>query len=226
MPAVEIQAVQTSRQQKQFLNFPWELYANDPNWVPPMRSNNRDLVGYGKHPFYDDAESQTFLAIRDGKVCGRIAAIVNHVHNKKYKEKRGIIGFYESIDDQDVANELFKAAIAWFRQQGMTELRGPINPSLNYECGMLIDGFDSPPTFMMTYNPPYYEKLWLEFGFEKSQNLFAYYGHVDMLESLDKKMEFIIEEATRRLNVQLRQIDTKNLEADVRMFLDIYNKSL
>lgn len=226
MSTVEIQSVETNSQQKQFLNYPWELYKGDENWIPPIRINNRELVGFGKHPFYDNADAQQFLALREGKIVGRISAIINHVHNKKYKEKRGIIGFFESIDDQSVADALFQAAGKWFAQQGMTDMRGPINPSLNHECGMLVEGFDSPPTFMMTYNPPYYEKLWTGYGFEKSQDLFAYYGHVDMLDSLDKKMEFIVQEATKRLNVTLRNISTKNFKEDVRAFLNIYNKSL
>jgi hypothetical protein len=105
-----------------------------------------------------------------------VAAIINHVHNERYKEKRGFFGFFESVDDHEVAAALFDAARQWFVERGMTAMRGPVNPSLNYECGLLIDGFDSPPTFMMTYNPPYYAKLIEGCGFGKAQDLYALLG--------------------------------------------------
>jgi len=108
----------------------------------------------------------------------------------------------------------------------MTSLRGPTNPSMNYECGLLIEGFDSPPTFMMTYNPPYYLKLIESCGLSKSQDMAAFWGHVDMLEGLDKKLEFIVVECKRRFNVHLRRLDRSRFDQEVRMFLDIYNQSL
>ena len=157
---------------------------------------------------------------------GRIAAIVNHGHNERHNEKTGFFGFFESIDDQEVAANLLTQAEDWLRQQGMDLVRGPCNPSLNYECGLLVDGFDSSPTFMMTYNPSYYEKLIANHGFEKTQDLYAFWGHVDMIESLDKKLDFIVAEATRRFEIKLRRIDTKRFNEEVRMFLDIYNQSL
>ncbi len=169
---------------------------------------------------------QTFLALRRGEPCGRVAAIINHVHNERYKEKRGFFGFFESVDDLEVAAALFDAARQWFAERGMTAIRGPVNPSLNYECGLLIDGFDSPPTFMMTYNPPYYAKLIEGCGFSKAQDLYAFWGHVDMLQELDKKLQFIIDEAKRRFGVKLRNMDRSRFKEDVRMFLDIYNRSL
>ena len=134
--------------------------------------------------------------------------------------------FFESIDDQDVANALFDTAHEWLRGQGMTDVRGPISPSQNYECGLLIDGFDIPPTFMMSYNWPYYQALWENYGFEKTQDLISFWGHVDMIESLDKKMAFVIEEAKRRFEINLRPINKKKFFQEVQMFLDIYNKSL
>ena len=101
----------------------------------------------------------TLLAERRGKVAGRVAVFVNDVHNRRYGEKRGFFGFFECVDDVAVARKLFEAGRAWLTQRGMTEWRGPVNPSLNYTCGLLIDGFDRPPTFLTTYNPPYYAGL-------------------------------------------------------------------
>ena len=105
-------------------------------------------------------------------------------------------------------------------------MRGPLNPSMNYECGLLIEGFDSPPAFMMTYNHDYYQALIEGYGFEKAQDLLAFYGHVDMIKSLDTKMNFVREEAIRRFNLTVRRLDRKRFSSDIQSFLDIYNQSL
>jgi len=226
MSNFQIKPVRSRREKKQFLQFPWKIYQGNEFWIPPIRSNQKELVNYTHNPFYDQAEIQTFLAFRDGEVCGRIAGIVNHAHNERYDEKRGFFGFFESIDDQEVAAGLFDAAGEWLKQHEMSAVRGPINPSLNHECGLLIDGYDSPPTFMITYNHDYYAKLIEAYGFCKVQDLFTFWGHIEMLETLDKKLAFVSEESKRRLNLKLRRMDTSRFIEEVRMFLDIYNKSL
>ncbi len=226
MSTIVIKPVATRREQKQFLLLPWKLYRGDPNWIPPLRLNQKELVGYARHPFYDDADIQTFLAYRDGKPCGRVAALVNHAHNRQYGDNRGFFGFFESIDDQEVAGGLFDAAKAWFAGRGVFAIRGPANPSLNYECGLLVEGFDVPPTFMMTYNPPYYERLILDWGFAKTQDLYSFWGHIDMLGGLDKKLAFIVQEATRRFRITTRRLDKSRFSEEVFTFVDIYNKSL
>jgi GNAT superfamily N-acetyltransferase len=226
MSNIEIQPVATRRARKQFLSLPWMLYKDDPNWTPPLRMNQKELVNYKKHPFYDDAEIQTFLALRDGQPAGRIAAILNHAHNRQHKENRGFFGFFESVDDPGVAHGLLDAAREWFADRGVMSLRGPTNPSLNYECGLLVDGFDWPAFFMMTYNPPYYAKLIESWGFEKVQDLYAFWGHTNMIEGLDSKLKFVVNEATERFNVKLRPMNRKDFLNDVKLFLNIYNESL
>lgn len=226
MPDVEVRPVSSGRERKQFLQFPWQLYKDDPYWIPPLRLNQKELVGYKSHPFYLDAERETFLALRDGQVCGRIAAIINHAHNRRYDEHRGFFGFFESIDDQQVASALFDAAGTWLKSKGMTAVRGPANPSLNYEVGLLVEGFDSSPFFMMTYNPPYYATLIENYGFARSQDLYAYWGHVEMLDSLDEKLAFITDAARERFDITIRPLNKKRFRQDVESFLDIYNKSL
>lgn len=218
--------VTSRREQKQFVNFPWKLYEGDPNWVPPLLMDHRAMLGYRRHPFYDDAEIQTFLAIRGGQVCGRIAAIVNHAHNRRANEKRGFFGYFESVDDQEVASSLFDVARAWLLERGMTAMRGPTNPSLNYEVGLLIQGFHSPPTFMMTYNKPYYAGLYENWGLRKVEDLFAFWGHIDMVSKLDRKLWFIGNEAKKRFNVTVRPLRTKHFREEVEMFLRVYNASL
>ena len=226
MTAVEIQPVVTRAQQRQFVNLAWAQYQDDPYWIPPLRQTINELLGYRSHPFHDYAKTQTFLALRDNRPVGRVAAIVNHAHNQRYDERRGFFGFFECEENQETANRLFQAASHWLLEQGMDCVRGPCNPSLNHECGLLIDGFDSPPMFMMTYNPPYYESLIEQAGFAKTQDLFAFWGHVSMIDNLDPKMRFVIDEATRRFDIQLRRINHRDFLNEVRMFLDIYNRSL
>lgn len=226
MSEVVVKPVESSREQRQFLELPWMLHRQDPLWIPPLRMNQAELTGFKKHPFYDIARRQVFLATRDGQPCGRILALVNDVHNQRYNEQRGFFGFFECIDDQQVANALFGAARDWLAAQGMTAIRGPANPSLNYECGLLIDGYHSSPTFMMTYNPPYYATLIEGYGFRKVKDMYAFYGHINMVDGLDPKLAFIVEEAKRRFQIQLRSIDNRRFDQDVHTFLDLYNKSL
>ena len=226
MSTLIVKPVTNRREKKQFLHLPWSLYRDDPNWIPPLRMNQKELVGYARHPFYDNAEGQTFLAIVDGKPAGRLLALVNRAHNERYRENRGFFGFFECIEDQEVASELFDAAREWLAERGMQSIRGPANPSLNYECGLLVDGFDSPPTFMMTYNPPFYADLIEGYGFRRVEDMYAFYGHVDMIDTLDSKLRYIIEGAKERFDVKMRTLNKRRFREEVRMFLDIYNRSL
>jgi GNAT superfamily N-acetyltransferase len=226
MPNLTIQRVTTSQQKKQFLQFPWTLYKDDPNWIPPLSGSAKEMVNYRPHPFYERNSVQTFLACRGDQVCGRIAAILNQGHIERYNERRGFFGFFDCRDDQEAADGLFDAVRQWFAEQGIRNVRGPTNPSLNYELGLLIDGFDSPPTFMMTYNPPYYERLIENYGFRKTQDLYAFWGHIDMLPQIGQKLRPVAEQIVERYNVKIRTLDRSRFQQDVEMFLDLYNRSL
>lgn len=226
MPHLEVVAVATRHERKLFFNLPWDLYRGDPNWIPPLRLVQKELLNYKRHPFYDDAEIQTFVALRDGKPCGRIAAIVNHAHNRQYEEQRGFFGFFESTEDEEVTGALFDAARAWFAERGIEAIRGPVNPSLNYECGLLVDGFDEPPWFMMTYNKPYYDRLIKNYGFYKAQNLYAFWGHIDMLDEISKRLYSISHGILERFDLKCRTIDVKRFDEEIKTFLNIYNQSL
>ena len=224
--APTILPVRSRRDRRDFLRFERDHYAGDPNWVPPIWAERKKLVGFKPHPFYDDAEATAFLARRDGRVIGRVVAIVNHAHNRHYDERRGFFGFFECEDDETTATSLLNTAAEHLRDKGMTAVRGPIHPSLNYEVGCLVDGFDTPPTFLIPYNHAYYDRLIKSAGFEKSQDVFSFQAHVDLLNDLDPKMKFVVDEAAKRFDVKCRPIDKSNFDADVRAFLDIYNRSL
>ena len=223
MTNLAIVPVRTRREQRRFLELPWFLHRHDPNWIPPLRSDQRAVVGYRPHPFYKTSEAQTFLACREGRVCGRIAAILNHAHNEYYHEKRGFFGFFECVDDPQVAHGLLDGVRDWFRAKGVHALRGPVNPGLEYTAGLLIDGFDSPPTFQMTHNPPYYPRLLEEYGFHKSQDLLAYRVHVGMLPAYNARLRPIAEQIIARYQVRVRPLQ---LHRDVDAFLSVYNRSM
>ncbi len=205
---------------------PWSLYRDDPNWIPPLLAHQRELLNFKRHPFYDDAAIENFVAYQNDEPVGRIAAIVNHAHNRRYGERRGFFGFFECIDDQAVADALLAAARHWWAEHSIDTIRGPANPSLNYEVGLLVDGFDTPPYFMMSYNKPYYGRLLEGCGLHKTQDMYAFWGHVDMLATLDKKVGFVAQHAAERFNVQIRNLDPNRFAEDIEKFLDIYNRSL
>lgn len=157
-----------------FITMVWSIYRDDPCWVPPVIADRRKLLDRKRNPFYRHAEMALFLARREGKVVGRVAAIVNHNHNRQHDDRVGFFGFFEAIDDQEVASGLLRAAEEWLRRHGMETMRGPVNPSMNDEVGLLIEGFDDPPQVLMTYNPKYYSRLIEAFGLRKVHDLYAY----------------------------------------------------
>ena len=226
MADVAVTPVHSRRERKQFLEFPWSHYRGDTHWIPPLRQNQKEMVGYAKTPFYEDNEVQTFLATKSGRVCGRIAAILNRGHNERFDERRGFFGFFECVDDQTVANTLFDAVRGWFTDRNIHKLRGPVNPSMNHEVGLLVDGFDSPPMFMMTYNPQYYGRLIEGHGFQKVQDLYAYWGHVEMLPKIQDKLKPVCDKIAQYCDVTLRPVDKTRFIEDVENFLDVYNRSM
>jgi GNAT superfamily N-acetyltransferase len=226
MDGLEIEAVDDRRQQRRFIRLPWRIYRDDPCWVPPLIHAQEELLGFRPHPFYEQSKSRSFLAVRGGRDVGRITAIVNAGHIERYGEPRGFFGFFECDDDVDAARALFAAARDWLHGQGMRTLRGPVNPSLNYECGLLIEGFDTPPFFMMTHARPYYAGLIEAAGLMKIEDLYAFWGRPSMVSSLDAKLGTMVQGVKERFGVNVRQFDRSRFTDEVRMFLDIYNSSL
>lgn len=223
---VDVRPVSSWSQRRQFLNLPWRLYRGNPHWVPPLRKTQKELVGYAKHPFQEISEQQTFLALRDGEPVGRISAILNEASNRHFDEQRGYWGFFESIDDAAVAHSLFDVVRDWFAKRGIKSVRGPTNPSMNYECGLLIDGFEMQPTFMMPYNPPYYQQLVESYGWVKTQDLFTYIGIAEQLQTFDPKLRRVYEGAKERFDIQIRPISKQNFKEEISLYLEIYNRSM
>lgn len=221
-----ISEVQSKSELKKFINSQWNFYTEDRNWVPPLKFERQKLLNTAKNPFFQHSRIKHFLAERDGKVVGRISALVNDEHNKTHNDKVGFFGFFECENNQETANALFGAAGEWLLKQGMDTMRGPANPSLNDECGLLVDGFDSPPVVLMTYNPPYYQVLVEGAGFEKAKDLYAY--KLDNEDYRSEKLSRLHKAVTERYGINIRRMDFKNkakfLE-DKNILKSIYNKA-
>lgn len=224
MDALNIEKVDCAKLQEIFLSFPRSLYHGNPFWVPP--TEERELVGFASHPFYNQAESQAFLASRNGEPCGRIAAIINHAHNEWHGVQHGFFGFFESIDDQEVANALLDSAVQWLSQKKCSLVRGPLNPAVSYQGGLLVEQFDRMPAFLIPYNPSYYVDLIERYGFQTAQNILSFTGNARMLEDINPKIEATAMMAIERFGVTMRQFDMARLEEEVAMYYDIYNRSL
>jgi GNAT superfamily N-acetyltransferase len=175
MEGLEIRKVQSKPDLKSFIRFPWKVYKGDPNWVPPLIMEMKDKLDRRKHPFFEHAEADYFLAYRGPEVVGRIAAVLDRTHNECHHEKTAFFGLFESFDDPEVARALIDAAAAWGRERGMDTLRGPMNLSMNDECAFLLEGFDAPPVVMMPYNPRYYLDLMETCGLVKAKDLYAFH---------------------------------------------------
>lgn len=226
MDGVRIEPVDTRAAQRRFIRLPWRIYRDDPCWMPPLIQSQEELLGFRPHPFYEKSRARSFLAVCGGRDVGRITAIVNAGHIERYQEPRGFFGFFECDDDPEAARALFAAAREWLHGQGMRAIRGPVNPSLNYECGLLIEGFDTPPFFMMTHARPSYARLVEANGFGKIEDLYAFSGKISMLSSLDSKLATMVQGVKERFGVKVRPLDRRHFTDEVRMFLDIYNSSL
>ena len=168
--SLRIERVQTDHQLRQFLKVPWLVYKDNPHWVPWLYHDRLFVFSKGKHPFFDHAEADFFIARRDDQPVGIIAAILNHRHNQFHEENVAHFGVFEVMDDPEAAKLLLDTAVAWAKERGTDKILGPVNLSTNDECGLLVDGFDIPPVVMMTYNPPYYVDLLEANGFTKAMD--------------------------------------------------------
>ena len=220
---VTVRPLTSSSDFKRFIDYPYTFYSGYPYWVPPLRSEIAKSLNPKKNPFFEHGKLQAFLAEDpSGKIVGRIAGIVNGMHLKKYDDQTGFFGFFECIEDYSIAEQLFDAAADWLGRQGLTRVRGPVNPSMNDISGLLVGGFDREPSVMMPYNPNYYEDFLMRYGFERAMTMWAYYIHYKYARTEKLKRGVKILER-RNPGVRLRKIDMKNFDRDARAILDIYN---
>mgnify|MGYP005839590671 CR=1 FL=1 len=223
----EIRPVETLRDRKAFVGFQYELYRNDPNWVPYLRSERMEFTDRQRCPFFEHGDVAFFRAVRHGRTIGTIAAIRNDRHNEFHGEKTGFFGLFDVIEEYPVAEALFDAAREWVKAQGMDTLRGPMSYSTNEECGLLVDGFDMPPVIMMTYNPRYYPEFVERYGFRKARDLYAYRVRAAEIgedgAGWPAKVRRAAEVAQKRYGVHVRKVNMRRLEEEIALAKQVYN---
>jgi len=215
--------IKIARNPDEFIKVAFIVQGNDPNWVPPLLMDLRKKLNKKKSSFLKHNEAEFFVAYKDGEPVGRIAVIKNNIHNQRYNKKDGFFGFFECINDQEVANALFDKAVEWFKSKGLNTIYGPTSYSTNDEVGLLVEGFDSPPFVMMPYNPEYYKTLIENYGFRKAKDLYAWY--YDPTLPIDERLEKLTEKVISRGNFRVRYIDLKNMDSEVEKIVDIYHDS-
>ncbi|MCO5142351.1 MAG: N-acetyltransferase [Oligoflexia bacterium] len=220
---VEFSPAENKREFKKFINLPWKIYKDDPAWVAPLKLTVLDNLDLKKNPFYKHAKICFWNAYKGKEHVGRIAAVVDERHNEFHNETTGFFGFFECINNLEVAKGLLSRAEAWLQKQGMTASRGPANPSFNHEVGLLVDNFKSPPFVMMTHNPPYYADLLEQAGYGKVKDLLAF--NMDRPEQFDSRISKIFQKVKEKGNISFRPIDMKNFKEEVRLIKDIYNSA-
>jgi ribosomal protein S18 acetylase RimI-like enzyme len=206
-----------------FLDVSYPIYGDDPNWVAPILDDLKKVFT-DVNPLFAHAEIALWVAERDGSDVGRIAGILDRSHNDFHSEKTAFFGFFESILDPDVAEALFETVGAWARSKGMERILGPMNPTTNDECGLLVDGFDDPPALMMTYNPRYYVELFEACGLTKAKDLLAF--NVEIAEKPLARLRRLADGFARReKDLVVRPIRKKTLKADLAKVKEVYNSA-
>lgn len=206
-----------------FLRLPWRVYADHPLWVPPLLVELRRRLDRRRNPFWGHARAAFFLARRDGQPVGRVAAIVDEVHNERWNEACGFFGFFECLPDREAAARLLEAAAAWLRDAGCTLLRGPVSPSTNDECGLLVEGFAEPPFVLMPYHPPYYQEFLEAWGLTKAMDLLAFAFHPR--DGLPPAVARAARAARERFGVTVRPLVRSRLAAELEILRRIYNEA-
>ena len=206
-----------------FIRFPWQIYQGDRNWVPPLIKDQ--LVRFSpNHPFRSHSEMILFLALQGGRIVGRIAGIIDHHYIAFHQEKVGFFGFFESMHDAGVAESLLSRVRGWLKGHGMEKMAGPMNPSTNDECGLLIEGFDAPPCLMMPYNPRYYPSLLEGVGLRKGMDLYAYWleesiFHHDRLDRITERLR------KREPQLWVRSLNLRDFDKELKIIKEIYNQA-
>jgi len=220
---IEVRQVTSRRERNAFIKFPWRIYKNDPTWVPPLIIERKGFIDRKRHPFYLHGDAALFLARRGTEIVGRIMASDDPNYNAVHQSNVGCFGLLDTIDDPEVADALFRAAGNWLRSKGRNEIMGPVDYSTNYVCGLLIDGFQYPPTLLTSHNPPYYTALIESCGFEKAKDLYAWWFSEPA--SAAARLRQLGSVFRKRQSVTIRKGNLKNLREESRRLREIYNEA-
>lgn len=223
MSSLVVRPLRSRRDRKAFIRFEWAMNSALEHWVPPLLADRRSLIDRKRNPFYHHADAEFFLAERDGRTVGRIGAILNENHNREHRERIGFFGFFDCVDDQAVADALFAAACEWLKGKNVTAVRGPASPSVNHEYGLLVEGFDDPPTVLMPYNPRYYARLIENAGFRKVRDLYTYsLEHEKVMSERFVRVGRLLRE---REGLTIRTLNMAEYETEVALIMDLYAKA-
>ena len=224
MPDLVVRPVRSAADRKAFLDVPYRLYADERHFVPPLRMDQKNVLDPKKNPFFEHGTVERFLAERGGEVVGRVAAIENGQHLAKYADGNGFFGFFDTVDDYAVAEALLDAAAGWLRERGLTGVRGPTNPTMNDVAGLLVGGFDRPPSILLPYNFPYYRDFLERWGFERAMTMWAFYVHEAYINK-DRMARGAQIVQRRNPGITVRSLDPARFDADVAAAMRIYNRA-
>ena len=217
-----IRPVQTKKDRQAFVDFAWEVYKDDPHWVPPLKDEVHGLITPGKNPWFEHAKAQLWLAERGGKVVGRISAQVDELVLEHMGAGTGQWGFLDALDEE-AAGSLIATAEEWLRAQGMTRALGPFTLSIWDEPGLEIEGFDEDPTAMMGHHRPEY-RGWIEAaGYTKAKDLLTY--EVNIEHWWNERISRLIEMGERNRRLRLRQVDKSKFNEEARVILNLLNEA-
>jgi GNAT superfamily N-acetyltransferase len=224
--AVTIQQVSNEQELAEFIRVPWRVYAHDENWVPWLYYERLDFFNKTKNAFFEHAEADYFIARRNGEAVGAIAAILNYRYNEFQQQNVAHFGAFEVMDDREAALALLEAARDWARARGADSILGPMTLSTNDECGTLIEGFDSPPVLLMTYNPPYYPGFIEAAGFTKAMDLLAWNADLHHLQKeMPPKVQHVVGRVKDRYNLTIRRVDMRQWDGEIARLKKIYNSA-
>lgn len=222
---ITVTAVASKADRKAFVELPWQIYANDPAWVPPLKGEAYDLITPGKNPFFDHADAAYFLARRNGRVVGRIAAHIDHLALSMPVDQgmgpgTGNFGLFEA-EDADAGAALIAVAEDWLRGRGMTRVLGPISLSIWEEPGLLIEGHDHAPTVMMGHDRPEYQAMIEGAGYAPVKQLKTY--ELDITQDFPPLIQRIVASGEKNDRIRIRQVDKSKFDAEAAIILGILN---
>ena len=219
--SIEIRPVESKAERNAFIRVPFGLQQGDPNWIAPLIIERQQHFDTNKNPYFEHARAKLWMAFKDGRPAGRISAQICDLYLERYGDQTGHFGFIEAADDADVFKALVETACGWLAGNGMKRVIGPFSFSINDECGLLVDGFDTPPCLMMNHAPPYYGERLEEQGFAKVKDMYAYdYGRE--LE-LPRALASMVERARKAGDLELRPVNMSKLDEDLAIIIDIFN---
>ena len=222
---MEIIEVSTNKQRKQFIDFPHDLYEKDAYYVPELYIGQKELLSPKKNPFFKHSKLSLFLAKKENKIVGRIAAIRNNNHNDYNNENVGFFGLFDVVENYEIAKSLLDTATSWIKKEGLDAIVGPANISSNDTFGLLIDGYDDSPYVMMTYNKSYYKDFLEKYGFEKKMDLLAYTMTPEGANKRSIRLANAVEERLKRKNIVIRCVNMKDFKNEAQKIKDVYNKA-